>query len=63
MHFNRFKTASTKRGKVWQYQVGLKENKAQIALVRKLKFGKTVEGLVVDPTNKKLYVASTYFVS
>ena len=48
---------STKRGKVWQYQVGLKENKAQIALVRKLKFGKTVEGLVVDPTNKKLYVA------
>jgi 3-phytase len=48
---------STKKGKVWQYQVGLKKNKAQIAVVRKLKFGKTVEGLVVDPTNKKLYVA------
>ena len=48
---------STKKGKVWQYQVGLQGKKVRIALVRKLKFGKTVEGLVVDPTNKKLYVA------
>lgn len=48
---------STKKGKVWQYQVGLKNNSVQIALVRKLNFGKTVEGLVVDPDNQKLYVA------
>ena len=48
---------STKKGKVWQYQLGMKKNTAQIALVRKLKFGKTVEGLVVDPNNQKLYVA------
>ncbi|NCG04202.1 MAG: phytase [Bacteroidetes bacterium] len=48
---------STKKGKVWQYQVGLQGKKVRMALVRKLKFGKTVEGLVVDPTNKKLYVA------
>ncbi|MGB0255123.1 MAG: phytase [Flavobacteriaceae bacterium] len=48
---------STKKGKVWQYQVGMKKNTVQIALVRKFKFGKTVEGLVVDPNNQKLYVA------
>lgn len=48
---------STKKGKVWQYQVGMKKNTVQMALVRKLKFGKTVEGLVVDPNNQKLYVA------
>lgn len=48
---------STKKGNVWQYQVGMKKNTVQIALVRKLKFGKTVEGLVVDPNNQKLYVA------
>ena len=48
---------STKKGKVWQYQVGLQGKKVSMALVRKLKFGKTVEGLVVDPTKKKLYVA------
>ncbi|CAI8168641.1 MAG: 3-phytase [Bacteroidota bacterium] len=48
---------STKKGKVWQYQVGLQGKKVRIALVRKLKFGKTVEGLVIDPMNKKLYVA------
>lgn len=48
---------STKKGKVWQYQVGLQGKKVRIALVRKLKFGKTVEGLVVDPNNQKLYVA------
>ena len=48
---------STKKGKVWQYQIGLQDKKVRMALVRKLKFGKTVEGLVVDPMNKKLYVA------
>lgn len=48
---------STKKGNVWQYQVGIKKNTVQMALVRKLKFGKTVEGLVVDPNNQKLYVA------
>lgn len=48
---------STKKGNVWQYQVGMKKNTVQMALVRKLKFGKTVEGLVVDPNNQKLYVA------
>lgn len=47
---------STKKGKVWQYQIGLQNNTVRMALVRKLKFGKTVEGLVVDPNNKKLYV-------
>ena len=48
---------STKKGKVWQYQIGLQGKKVRMALVRKLKFGKTVEGLVVDPNNQKLYVA------
>jgi 3-phytase len=48
---------STKKGNVWQYQVGMKKNTVQMALVRKLKFGKTVEGMVVDPNNQKLYVA------
>ena len=48
---------STKKGHVWQYQIGLQEKKVRLALARKLKFGKTVEGLVVDPTNNKLYVA------
>ena len=48
---------STKKGKVWQYQVGLQGKKVRMALARKLKFSKTVEGLVVDPNNKKLYVA------
>lgn len=48
---------STKKGKVWQYQVGLQGEKVRMTLVRKLKFSKTVEGLVVDPNNKKLYVA------
>ncbi len=47
---------STKKGKVWQYQIGLQDKTVRMALVRKLKFGKTVEGLVVDPNNKKLYV-------
>jgi 3-phytase len=48
---------STKKGRVWQYQIGLQGKKVCMALVRKLKFGKTVEGLVVDPNTKKLYVA------